>query len=259
MSIIDLEITIENIQTELDLAIQAIQSKGPDSKQMLDISMKFRQVGCGLLLAEYNTDDYYLNLYYSANVYEQMLDIAQKKVKLDPYYLCKSRAKPFFDALATGDMALASRLSKKMTIEFQAHMEIEENYLYYSVIEILITNPSDTGQLESILSAFKNLVQGGDTIRFDALRSLVDRDAESFDEAISEMIIDREDKIQQMVASGRLNPTFGLTDANVFIEGIALLRIARELGIETRRFYQYIPESTLENHIIRPESFSVLQ
>ena len=71
-------------------------------------------------------------------------------------------------------------------------------------------------------------------------------DANAFNAALNGIIEQRCKTLEAERKSGLFDPYFHQTEAHIFVEGIALVRLARWRGLRTLRAYRTLPEPALD-------------
>lgn len=220
----------------------AVLAERPDAKLALEAASFCRQAGCGELLSRMNTRAFFEALAQSARIYLDLLERRQECSERDAYYLARSKAAPFFDALAAQEKELVARMLPLLTRDWMPRMEPEELFHYHMAISCLV---GDSGDLEGALRSFERALEGGESVRFDVTRALVARDSGAFDVALQSLIDERCMALAKDRKAGIFDPYFHQTEAHVFVEGLALIRVAQERGMGVRRWYRTIPEPTI--------------
>jgi hypothetical protein len=237
MSIAEIEIAISNLNELLNIKIEALQKNGIDSESMLEIAGYYRNIGCGMLLSRYDIEEYIQSLYKSAKTYQQLLE--NKNDNLEKYYLCKSKGLPLLDAIAIDQFDLARELTANMTKTWTENMEDIDDFIYFDIISDLIQEKPDFKLLETKLIEFENSLEGNSTNRLSVLKAIVEKSSDDFDVSLQSMIL----KIKKRIAKNNDSDYYYVTlEGNIFIEGIALIQIARKCGIGVNERYQYIPD-----------------
>jgi hypothetical protein len=211
-----------------------------------------RQVGCGLLLANLDVDGFQHSLFQSAQLYEWLLDQRARHPGLDVYYLCKSRALPLLDALSFGRTDVAQRIGKKLDTPWQPKMEPEEDFRYFELLSgPLLARQPDAAKL----AAFERSLEEP-SARFNVVTALVQEDADAFWQALAVLTREWEADIEEQRRRDALDPYFTTTEAFIFIEGIALVRLAELWGIRTEPRLPFMPqEAFLPPSRTFPEGF----
>lgn len=238
MSIAEIEIVLSNLNELIAIKSKRISKNKIDSEVILDLSRYFRCIGCGKLLARYDVDEYLHSLYKSAKIYQYMLDNRTNNPDMDKYYLCKSKGLPLLDVLAVSEFQLAQTMAKTMTSTWTKNMEDKDDFIYFDMITDLIQDKLDTKFLKEKLEDFEEALEGCESDRFKIIESIIEINSCGFNEALHNMIEKRKELISQWNDSDHI---FNLTEGNIFIEGIALIQIAKKFEIEILDDYQYIP------------------
>lgn len=245
MGIKDLEFTTVNLASIIDLRRQSLRKGTVHPKHVLDLSRCYRYLGCGKLLSGYDAVSFFYCLHLAADAYLQFLERKQQWPDLDPYYMARSRAEPLLDALALGDTELVRRIDALTVATWQDGMEYEEDFWFLTLLPRLLLPTTRPEELHDGLDAMERALEGIEFPRYDALVALVKGDSEGFEKALL-ALIDAWRADAERERRGGLGNQFALsTEAHVFVEGIALVRVARARGLDTRSQYPLIPPLAL--------------
>ncbi len=217
-----------------------------DAKLAQEAASFCRQAGCGELLAKMDTSAFFQALIQSASIYLDLLRRRQECSERDQYYLARSKAAPFFDAVAAQATELVNRMLPLLTRDWMRRMEPEELFYYHVTLSYLA---GGSGDVEGAMQAFERSLDGGESERFNATRALVTGDADAFNAALKAIIEQRCKALEAERKSGLFDPYFHRTEAHIFVEGIALVRLARRRGLQTLRAYRTLPEPALEDPV----------
>jgi hypothetical protein len=234
-----LDATLRTLEEEIAGGMRELSAAGPDTGLVLEVCYRHRQLGCGLLLERRDVDGFQHALYRSAHLYLWLLEQRDLHARLDTFFLCKSRALPLLDAVAIGHHELARSMGRKMVFPFQAHMEIEEDYLYFDLLAAFLVKESEG---EEALVRFEDYLQGEPCPRLEAVKALIHRDAEGFWEALPDVTLEWEEQFEADRISGAMDPFARHTEDSVFVEGMALIRLAEARGIRRREGLPFIPD-----------------
>ncbi|KFA87216.1 hypothetical protein Q664_49790 [Archangium violaceum Cb vi76] len=213
----------------------------PDARLTLETARLFRQYGCGLLLSGLDEDGFRDSLRQAATTYSELLKRKQECSEYDQYYLARSKGEPLFDAIAAGESELARNIASRMSTHWMERMEPEEDFHYIGALIGLLQERGTEGEL----AAFERCLQGGESYRLEAARALATRDAERFEQGLSGMIEEQINWRERQRRSGVFDPYLHKTEAFIFVEGVALIHLARARGMSTRERYPLIPEAAL--------------
>ncbi|MCP3143932.1 immunity 49 family protein [Pyxidicoccus xibeiensis] len=235
---------LDNLLFLLGQRMPRLQSSSakPDAKLTLETAALWRQYGCGLLLSELDEEGFRDGLEQAATLYRDLLKRRSACSEFDQYYLARSKGEPLFDALAVGAWDLARDIAARMTSTWMQRMEAEEDFHYFGVLSAMLLQRPD---LDSELAAFERCLQGGQSYRFDAVKGLTLADAEAFEAGLQGMIEEQAAWVERQQRSGLFDPYLHKTSAFVFIEGVALVRLARNRALKTEERYRLIPAPAL--------------
>lgn len=242
----EIEITIGNLIFDVGLQLEKIEQaltleKQLDGSSVLQLCADYRQIGIAMLLDEMDVDALYENLYQSARAYAFFLATVRNDPEADVYYARRSQADPFWDALAGDDRASAREICTLVTQELQRGMEDEEAFHYYDFVMTLVEGTQEQGVLEEKLMRFEQILGETESHSFNLCAALLQREAGLFVEALSDRIRAREIYFEQAREQAWLEPGPAQTEAFVFVEGIALVKLALSLQMAVEEQYKFIP------------------
>ena len=149
----------------------------------------------------------------------------------------------FVDALACQDWAVARQIGA-VDLPWRPDSEYEEDHLFHAFLADVVVR-RDHERAASRLSEIVRAREGAPWTRLRVGRAVLDADSEAFDDAFRRLLDDWEAEVEFWRTSlGRDDVAF-MTDERVFIEGLAILQVARALGIEIRDAYRFCPEEVL--------------
>ncbi|GHG88973.1 Imm49 family immunity protein [Comamonas sp. JC664] len=236
---------LDNILFLVGQRMPRLQSSSvkPDAKLTLETAALWRQYGCGLLLSELDEEGFRDGLEQAATLYLGLLRRRSECSEFDQYYLARSKGEPLFDALALGTWDLAGSIAMSMTPKWMQRMEPEEDFHYVgALMALLLQRPSE---LATDLDAFERTLQGGSSYRFDIVKALAARDGDAFDVGLLGLIEEQAAQVERQRRSGLFDPYRHKTEAFVFVEGAAVVQLARSLAMPTQERYRLIPAEAL--------------
>ena len=168
------------------------------------------------------------------------------------YFQRASRIEPFCDALAAREDELAERIAALSPAQVLEGEEFEENHCYARVLlALLALEPSpradEAQNLDRALSALETALDGNLPRRLAACQALAQRDADAFHTALLDLIEERDLHIQKRKRTLVPDMEREATEAAIYIEGMALLRLAARIGINSDESYRFIPD------LVRPD------
>lgn len=210
-------------------------------KLSLKVSEKLRALAIIVLLTKGESDRYYHNLIRSGLVWETYLRRCRSEGFHNDHHYASGRYAPFVDAVAAGDFVLARRISELSPEEWRQGHEYEDDYCYAQILHRLIQETLEENEISGFLARFEAYLDGQPSARLGVCRSLADRSQEHFDEAFAGILDERRNEIAEEKQGGRMEDAHGAAEQRVFVEGLALLRIAEALGLTTQPDYRYCP------------------
>jgi hypothetical protein len=153
---------------------------------------------------------------------------------------------PFFDALAVNRRALAVGIADWSPKEWWEDFEYEEDYAYASFLFQIAREDHSGERLQPILDQFEAAVEGAADSRLAICKAINIRDPEGFEDSFLKLIVEFDAENEEIAdphsdSIKKQNFTFE-PNRFIFVEGLALLRLAEWLGIPTAMDYKYCPQ-----------------
>lgn len=243
--------TREQLISEIKTTLLAVFVDVP----VTDVAVELEQVAgffqglaiCNLLLFG-DCDRFYANLARSGQTRRYFLSRCRTEGVTASYHLAISRWESFLDAVAAGQLELASEIVALSTEDLVADGEYEEDFCYVAILQrfVLSGGKADASALVPLLERFAKCLEGKESPRYNLLRALFLRDAEAYAEGFETLIGQRVLEIQRdrkTVKSAAL--TFE-PRSRVFVEGVALLRLGHGLGFPMHKEYSICPSIALQ-------------
>jgi hypothetical protein len=238
MSVLELAVTVENLQFELGQLHGQLEAGPGDGRLLIRLGTFYRQLGCAQMLGDLDAAACQDFLFKSARCYEWLL--RRPPGTVDPYYLCRGRGAPLLDAIAAGRLDVAQRIASLMRAPFTHRMEPEEDFRWFELLgEALVP-----GTLRpDLLRTFEVSLEGKRSARFDAAEALQAGDGEAFAGALRALSREWPGEAERRTAPE--GPYFAATEAHICIEAVALARLAVERGIAQPRRLRFVPDELL--------------
>ncbi|WP_339720037.1 Imm49 family immunity protein [uncultured Paraglaciecola sp.] len=196
-----------------------------------------------VLLVRGNSDIFIHNLIRAALIRKRFLSELLAADKTQVYHQCSGRIHGFISAVAAQDFHLARDLVQLTPTDFQNTMEYEEDYCYAQLLYHLVAQHLNAIQIESLIARHDELT--GESVRTDVIRGILQKDANNFEDAFEALIVEQEELIEKNIKRGQLDTPEVLAHRKVFIEGIALINLAKIHGIKITTHYQFCPANSL--------------
>jgi len=206
-----------------------------------NVTGKLRAAAIIALLAKGNSDSYFHNLIRSGRCRLQYLQRLQAAGRAADHHQASARCGPFLDAVAAADFGLARQIAAlSPTAWLQGH-EYEDDYCYAQLLHAVIAAQRDQGAVEKMVQRFETALAGRQDARLPCVQALLQRDQAAFDSAFEALLGQRTKEIEAEKARHKIEEPPLIAQRQVYVEGLALLRIADRLGIVTQSEYLYCP------------------
>lgn len=207
----------------------------------MELAGKLRALAIITLLVKGDIDRFYYTLIRSGNVREIYLQrLSENGIEQD-HHRVSGRYEPLLDAIAAGDLALARRIVDISPADWQKGHEYEDDYCYAQILHRLIQETPPEQEILPLLEQFEAYLEGESSARLDLCRGLVDQNQNAFDEAFDDLLSEQEANISADKQRGQLEEASVIAQRHVFIEGLAILRLAEMRGLTTQTEYRYCP------------------
>ena len=208
----------------------------------IDVCAKLRAAAIIVLLTRGDPDGFHHNLIRSARARETYLSRVHTAGRFDDHHYASGRYDGFADAVAAGEMSLARRLAALSPADWRQGHEYEDDYLYAQLLHALAADPPPDAQaLAPLLRRFELYLDGEANPRFDVCRALAGRDQGAFDTAFEDLLAARDLEIAAAKKRGQLEEPPVVAERMVFVEALAVLRLATLLGLQTEPDYRFCP------------------
>lgn len=240
-----LDETVEYANMLIEVAVQQ------DSAESLgtlcnEISRYYRAMGIYDLLMHANTDGLYYGLIQSGLTRKYYLERCVQENVLDDPERRSSFADPFFDAVAADQFTLAAEIAQRSPAAWMEGYEYEDDFAYARFFYDLVGSEGlGPEPLQATLHQLEQALEGQPSERLALCEALLVRDQDGFDRAFTDLLNAERDKVDALadpIQDSVLAQEYTF-QANrwVFVEGLAILRVAERLGLQTESEYDRCP------------------
>lgn len=207
-----------------------------------ELSHYYRALGICELLVDCDVDAFFHFLIHGALTRKYYLARCLKENGLDQPERRANLLDPFFEAVAANQLGLAGEIASMSATVCLEDFEHPSDFEYARVAHALIA-PGDAGRedLRRALTVYEEVLEGRPDVRLDVCAALAHGDPKGFAEAFPLLIEDHERQMDALQDSIRSNDSTYAPNCFVFVEGLALLRIADRAGLSTLREYSRCP------------------
>lgn len=206
-----------------------------------EISRCFRAAGICDLLIDADTEEFFHSLIRSAQTRKYYLGQCRAEEYLTDFYATSSRNGPFLDAVVAGQFGLAQDIARLTPMVWRERDEYEDDFAYARFLYSLVLNSEDLSQHQMILNQFEIVLGGESSPRLNICKSFQSRDQQVFDEAFNELLQNRKKEIAEDKNTNLAEEVTFEPEACIFIEGLALLKVAEKLNLNTEAEYPMCP------------------
>jgi hypothetical protein len=204
----------------------------------VDVSFKLRSLAIMVLLVKADTDRFHHNLIRSGLTREAYLRRCLQEKRLEDHHRASARVAPLLDAIAAGELALARRIVDLSPVEMLDGHEYEDDYCFAQVVHGFLQPTPPEPEMAKLLDRFEAYEPDA---RLLVLRALLERKADAFADAFAALLDQRGAEIDAAKARCQLEEPEIMAQREVYVDALALLRLAGWRGLPTARDYRYCP------------------
>jgi hypothetical protein len=233
---------VSAIQESLSVLLEPvlIQDVGSDLEE---VAAWFQSLAICNLLLYADTDRFYENLVRSGHTRRYFLRKSAEEDNRTDYQLAISRWDSFLDVVAAGHFALAREIVTLSRDAWVSTGEYEDDFLYRWFLHQFIAPPvaDREARLQETLARWHAWCEGERSVRLECCVALLARNAAGFAQAFEDLIAARQAEIAAQRSMALAADITFEPRTHVFIEGLALLRIAEALDFSLPADYPLCP------------------
>ncbi|MBZ4417574.1 hypothetical protein [Myxococcus sp. RHSTA-1-4] len=193
------------------------------------VTLDFHIIAVATLLVDGNPQGFFLNLCRMAENARRMQELLKGRGLAPPP---ARRDTPLLGALAAGHFALADAVAAGSATQWQQGAEYEDEFLWARALQLLArTPPPSPVALEHVLVPLEQVGKESYSSRVALARALVAQDRAGFAEAFAAACLDHGITIEKRARSVATPVTAFAPHRFIWLEGLALLRLAERAGI----------------------------
>ena len=220
----------------------------------LNAGAKLRSLAIMALLSKGGRILFAQNLTRSGRVRLSYLERLRREGLDNEHHGVSGRIDGLLDAVAASDLELARRIVAASRTSWLAGSEYLEDYCYAQLIHRLVAGKGEPGAVEALTRRFESALNGQPSARLKVCRALQNRDASGFKEAFGALLRDRQAQIKADKARFQEEDPDVLAQRRIFVEGLAVLRLAALRDLQTESEYRFCPSAArLTEPVVVPE------
>jgi len=237
--------TFDNLEEEIEAAMgDAFDpdfTLGDAARRYQDLTDTLRAHALLWLLVEADPQTCFRDLTMSGQARRHFLRRCQKEKQTFSITGC-SHLEPFVDAVAAESWDVARDIATVSPADWLKNQEYEDDFCYGRFLHLWVLRKPDAppDELQKVLDRFDRALGKADGSRLAVCRALLAHDEGAFRDAFDALLAQRQDEVKAKLARTTHNPAL-LLDCQVFVEGLALLRLADALGFRMESEYPGCP------------------
>ncbi|QSQ26647.1 immunity 49 family protein [Pyxidicoccus parkwayensis] len=240
-----LELAEENFTYQLQRALARVARGEGTGDTLASIAMAYRVLAICALLRNADSERFARLLCKSGQVRLHLLERVPLGLKVPAPVLAVSNDVGFCAALAGGDLVTATKIAAHSPRARFEGWEDEEDFLFFHFLQQLLRAPSEADPLLRLLDRWNQVVDGDVTPFFSVCQALLGSDAYRFSTALGEMVEARKDNLRKYRKQLDFDPELHATEGKVYLNGLALIRLAESRGIPACERYELLPRPAL--------------
>lgn len=204
---------------------------------------QLRSLAIMVLLHAAKTDRFHHNLIRSGRLRLAFLERCASEGAVHEHDFVSGVVEPVHDAMAAGDWPLAMALVRTAPATYRPGHEYEDDHHHVQLLGQLMAG--DAAAAAAALQHYVRSIGGEPDARAAVFEALIAGDPRAFDTAFECLVEARLAEIRHEVARGGLSSPSVLAPRHLFIEGVALLGLARRLGLQPADDYRLCPALAL--------------
>lgn len=222
--------------------VSAARSVGTIGEVCVELSGYYRALGICELLLDCDVDAFFHSLIQGALTRKYYLARCVQEGQLDQPERRATILGPMFDSIAANQFGLAGEIASMASSFRWEDFEDDIDFAYAGVIHALVS-PLGVGSsiLSAALDAYEVVLEGQNEERLSVCRALERHEEQVFAESFLLLLDAHEEQMVNLKSSIRSNESTYAPNCFIFVEGLALLRIAERAGLKTQREYPLCP------------------
>jgi hypothetical protein len=224
---------------------QAVDDETYPLRQLGDLTLtlekSLRALANISLLVHHDVGRFKDNLRQAASVRLKYLARVHEKERYDEHHFATGRYAHIVDAIAGGHMGLAQNIYQQSPKELSRGKEYPDDFCFGALLGEWVQPHVNYQRLDALIADFGAYLSGDDDPRFVIMEAFQKRDNDQFEEGMSDLMVLHEQSNVDAREKGIHLDAAEIALQRVSIDGICLLNIARNMGLEIQTTYKYCP------------------
>lgn len=213
----------------------AVQARTVSFRDILEFCRQYRRRGIARFLESGDTGLLMQDLQRSGAAFAAYLEWADGQSRI------ASKANAFYDAIASGDAQAAAKIGRLTATTPSPDYEYEDDFLYIRFLMGRFFLNANAAELSASAQRYESVLAGIDDPRYEICQSFLGLRPEQFEAGFEELLSQREERYAAGIDAEEIIEEDWATEGQIFVEGMALLRLARSVAFPVQKEYLFIP------------------
>jgi hypothetical protein len=206
-----------------------------------NVTAKLRAAAIIAILTKGESDTYYHNLIRSARCRLAYLQRCRAAGHETDHHQASSRVGAFIDAVAATEFETARRIVALSPVTWLQGHEYEDDFYYAQILHGLISMQPNSVQMATLFERLEAALGGRADARLGVTKAIFEQNQRDFDASIELLLAQRTANIEAEKARHKIEEPVMIAERQVYVEGLAILRIAERVGVAAQDEYLYLP------------------
>ena len=202
------------------------------SKTLFAITWEHRQLAICKLLQNADLTGYHAGLRRSALTWGHLLKLIDAGMQVSPRLRMGSSWSCLASVVAANDFALGRSLAVRFPKDCDDDREYAEDFFPLAMFSHALTNDANPTGMVALCDQWEQAVEGKTSPDLAAWRAMSAGDSKEFKSAFRDFVDYRKDQMTAYRKSFSHVRTIAATEGGLFISGLAMLQVARRVGLE---------------------------
>ena len=190
----------------------------------------FQAIACCNLLLKADRSGFQKHLLWSGLTQRTFLERSRMQGNTGDFRLARSRWESLYCAIVAADDALAGEIHALAPSDWIPDGEYEDDFAYHLFLSLLATE-ADVSRRDATVKRMEKACGDTGSVRLDVCHAIQAGDGKAFEDAVKRLTDDHVAEMKKERGMVSDDDVAFEPLANVFIEGLAVLRIGAKLGL----------------------------
>jgi len=240
-----LELAQTNALFQLRRGLVTIQQGKETGDTLASLSVAYRVLALCALLREADPNRFTELLCKAGQVRLHLLERATTGVQVSPRAMAASNDVGFLSSLAAGDLPTARRIAALSPVTPTPGWEDEEDFVFFHCLHRMVHPVPEEAGLRQVLMRWRRLEADSPSPFLQVCESLLENESTRFHASFTQMLDARQTLMREYRKQLDFDRELYATEGKVYINGLAILRLAESRGLPGREHDVLIPRLAL--------------